>query len=331
MDPKQVGYSVNQMATKIANKKIFITGGAGFIGSTLIGRLIEDNEITVFDNMTRDALSKQPYSSHKNLTVIRGSVLDYQSLKEAMKGAELICHCAGVAGIDTVIKKPTLTMQVNMVGSANVLEAASQTPTCQRVVCFSTSEVFGSHAFSSSETDKTVIGAVGEARWTYAVSKLAEEHLAIAYYHERNLATSVVRPFNVYGPGQVGEGALRAFVKRAIAGEPLEIHGDGTQIRAWCFVDDMVEGTLLALSHPKAIGESFNIGNQRSVETIFGLANTVVRVLNSKSEIRFIRKDYVDIELRIPNTTKAKELLGFEAQVGLEKGISRTADFYRTH
>ncbi len=319
------------MDYSISNKKIFITGGAGFIGSTLIGRLVSKNEIVVFDNMARDALSRQPYASHENLTVIKGSVLDFEALKKAMEGADLVCHCAGIAGIDTVIKRPTLTMQVNMVGSANVLEAASQTSTCQRVVCFSTSEVFGSHAFSSSETDKTVIGAVGEARWTYAVSKLAEEHLAIAYYHERELETTVVRPFNVYGPGQVGEGALRAFIKKAIANQPLEIHGDGTQIRAWCFVDDMVEGTLLALSHPNAVGESFNIGNQRSVETIYGLANTVVRVLNSQSEIRFVKKDYIDIELRIPNTKKALDLLGFEAAVNLEEGIKRTAEFYREH
>src|SRR5207247_54300 len=107
----------------------------------------------------------------------------------------------------------------------------------------------------------------------------------IAYHQEKKLACTVVRPFNIYGPGQVGEGALRTFVQRAIRNEPIEIHGDGTQIRAWCYVDDMVDGVLLALHHPKAVGESFNIGNQRAVTTIYGLANTVIRVLESKSEI----------------------------------------------
>src|SRR4029077_8429299 len=138
-------------------------------------------------------------------------------------------------------------------------------------------------------------------RWTYAVSKLAEEHLAFAYHSEFGLPVTVVRPFNVYGPGQVGEGALRTFVLRAIRNEPIEIHGDGTQIRAWCYVDDMVDGVMLAIEHPNAVGESFNIGNQKAVVTIYGLANTVVRVLNSQSPVVFAYKDYLDVELRVPS------------------------------
>jgi UDP-glucose 4-epimerase len=129
----------------------------------------------------------------------------------------------------------------------------------------------------------------------------------------------------------VGEGALRTFIKRAINNERIEIHGDGTQIRAWCFVDDMIEGVMLAMEHPRAVGESFNIGNQRAITTIYGLANTVVRVLNSKSEIVFVRKDYADVELRIPAVVKAQDLLGFEAKVDLEEGICLTAEYYREH
>jgi len=189
--------------------------------------------------------------------------------------------------------------------------------------------VFGQQAFHSSESDKAVMGEVGEARWTYAVSKLAEEHLAIAYHQETGLPTTVLRPFNVYGPGQVGDGALRTFVMRAIRDEPLEIHSDGTQIRAWCYVDDMIDGALLAMVHPKAVGESFNIGNQRAIVTIYGLANTIVRVLRSESELVFIRKEYSDVELRIPSVAKARSVLGFEAKVDLEEGIRRTASFYR--
>ncbi|MBN1942196.1 MAG: NAD-dependent epimerase/dehydratase family protein, partial [Phycisphaerae bacterium] len=184
-------------------------------------------------------------------------------------------------------------------------------------------------AFQSEETSNTVVGQVGEARWTYAVSKLAEEHLAIAYYQERWLPTAVVRPFNVYGPGQVGTGALRTFILRALKNETIEIHGDGTQIRAWCYVDDMVEGVLLAMAHPKAVGESFNIGNARAVVTISGLANTVVRVLGAKSKLIYTRKDYADVELRVPSVKKARELLGFEAEVDLEEGIKRSAEFYK--
>jgi UDP-glucose 4-epimerase len=264
------------------------------------------------------------------LKFIKGDVLDKEELSKAMEGSDIIVHCAAIAGIDTVIKKPVNTLRVNMIGSANVLEAASQLSRCDRVVCFSTSEVFGQQAFRSAESDNTVIGKIGEARWTYAVGKLAEEHLAIAYYQERWLPTCVVRPFNVYGPGQVGDSALKTFIQRAIKDETIEIHGDGTQIRAWCFIEDMIDGVILAMCHPKAVGESFNIGNQKAVITIYGLANAVIRVLNSKSKIIFSPKDYADVELRIPSVNKAHSLLGFEAKVDLEEGILRTSEYYRS-
>lgn len=316
-------------AVRLTGKTVFITGGAGFIGSVLAGRFVQDNRVIIYDNLTRDALKDKPYRDHPNLTLIVGDVLDFESVASAMAGADMVVHCAAIAGIDTVVKKPVKTMRVNMLGSANVLEAAARLPRCERVVCFSTSEVFGQHAFRSSEVDGAMVGTVGEARWTYAVSKLAEEHLAIAYYQEQGLPTAVVRPFNVYGPGQVGEGALKTFIQRAVNDEPIEIHGDGTQIRAWCYVEDMIEGVLLALTHPKAVGESFNIGNQRAIVTIYGLANTVVRVLDSKSKIVFTRKDYADVELRVPSVRKARDVLGFEAKVNLDEGIRRTAEFYR--
>lgn len=314
----------------IEAKTIFITGGAGFIGSTLAGRLVERNRVVIYDNLSRNALKDQAFHAHPNLTLVQGDILDAAALVEAMQGADIVVHCAAIAGIDTVIKRPVTTMRVNMVGSANVLEAAARLPRCERVVCFSTSEVFGQHAFRSAETDNTVVGKVGEARWTYAVSKLAEEHLAIAYHQEQGLPTTVLRPFNVYGPGQVGEGALRTFIMRALKHEPIQIHGDGTQIRAWCYVDDMVHGVLLAMEHPRAVGESFNIGNQRAVTTIYGLASAVVRVLGSSSTLSFTYKDYADVELRIPSVRKAAELLGFEAQIDLDEGIRRTAEFYRS-
>jgi UDP-glucose 4-epimerase len=313
----------------ITDKTIFITGGAGFIGSALIGRLIERNRVVAYDNLTRNSLKDKSYREHPNLSVIEGDILDYDKLRGSMGDAQIVVHCAAVAGIDSVIRSPVTTMRVNMVGSAHVLEAAAELGRAERVVCFSTSEIFGSHAFRSSETDMAVTGKVGEARWTYAVSKLAEEHLAIAYHRERQLPTTVVRPFNVYGPGQVGEGALRTFIMHAVGNKTIEIHGDGTQIRAWCYVDDMVDGVLLAMAHPNAVGESFNIGNQRAVTTIYGLANTVVRVLGSESKIVFARKDYADVELRIPDVQKARELLGFEARVDLDEGIVRAAEFYR--
>jgi UDP-glucose 4-epimerase len=321
---------VNEGTTDmLAGKRVFITGGAGFIGSTLVGRLVERNTIVVYDNLARDSLKDKPFRDHPNLTVVQGDVLDGEGVRRAMKGADVVVHCAAIAGIETVTKSPVTTLRVNMLGSANVLEAAAGLGRCDRVLCFSTSEVFGQRAFRAAESDPTVIGAVGEPRWAYAVGKLAEEHLAIMYHREQGLPTVVVRPFNVYGPGQVGEGAIRNFILRAIKDEPIQIYGDGTQIRAWCYVDDMIRGVHLALTHPAAVGESFNIGNQRAVVTIYGLANTIVRVLGSKSQITFARKDYADIELRVPAVGKARDMLGFEAEIDLEEGIRRTGDFYR--
>ena len=313
------------------DKTIFMTGGAGFIGSTLIGRLIENNRIVVFDNLSRNALCSLPYASHPNLKIVKGDVTDAPALRAATLEADpnIVVHMAAIAGIDTVMKSPTNTMRVNLMGTLNALDSARHVKRLERFVDFSTSEVFGSNAFRAVESGLASIGAVGEARWIYAVSKLAGEHMVHAYHREFGLPAVTLRPFNVYGPGQIGEGAIHRFVTQALRNNDIEIHGDGTQIRAWCYVDDMVNGLLLVMEHPNAIGESFNIGNGRAVVTIYGLANAVIRVLDSKSKILFVRKDYADIELRVPNVDKAIELLGFEARIDLEEGIRRTGEYYR--
>lgn len=315
----------------IKNKKIFITGGAGFIASTLIAKLVEDNEIVVYDNFHRDTISSTGLADHKNVTVVKGDVLDLESMTEAMRGCNTVIHAAGIAGIDTVVKNPVKTMQVNMLGTANALAAAQEVGVDYRFIDFSTSEVFGSMAFRSTEKDETVAGSAGEARWTYAVSKLAGEHLAKAYHSEYNLPVVTVRPFNVYGPGQTGEGAIQIFISKALKNEPITIHGDGAQIRAWCYVDDFVDCILRCLVSDNAVGESFNIGNPRAVITILGLAQTVCRVLNSKSEINFVPELSADIAIRIPSVTKSADLLGFRAQVDLDEGIKNAAAWIEKH
>jgi UDP-glucose 4-epimerase len=150
-----------------------------------------------------------------------------------------------------------------------------------------------------------------------------------AYYDEFGVPMVSVRPFNVYGPGQIGGGAIRAFIEAALDGRDLEIHGDGSQIRAWCYVDDMVAGALLCLEHPDAPGESFNIGNARSAVTIFDLASRIRRLTGCPGEIRFQPLHYTDVELRIPNVDKARQVLGFEARVELDDGLARTIAWYR--
>lgn len=307
------------------NKTIFITGGAGFIANTLIKHYVDKNSIIVYDNFHRDTLTNSGLSNHPNLKIIKGDVLDLELLTDSMKGADVVVHAAGIAGIDTVIKNPVTTMRVNMIGTANALEAARINGVKDRFVDFSTSEVFGSMAFRSTESDATVAGSAGEARWTYAVSKLAGEHLAHAYHSQFKLPVVTVRPFNVYGPGQTGEGAIQIFIKRALNNEDIKIDGDGNQIRAWCYVDDFVDCLIRCIEDPKAIGESFNLGNARAVITILGLAQTVCRVLNSSSKIVFEAPLSADIAIRIPSVEKTWEVLGFKAKVDLEEGILETA------
>ena len=315
----------------LEGKRILITGGAGFIGTTLARRLVDRNEIVALDNLHRDALSASDLLEHPNLTFLQGDVLDADSLREHAQGVTHIVHCAGIAGVDTVLESPVRTMRVNVIGTYNVLEAGLATKdSLERLVDFSTSEVFGSQAFRVAETSLSVTGSVGEARWTYAVSKLAGEHMAHAYHAELGLPTTSVRPFNVYGPEQMGGGAIRAFIEAALGGQDLTIHGDGSQIRAWCYVDDMVEGTLLALEHPNAVGESFNIGNARSAVTIYDLAQRIKRATEAPGEIVFRPLHYTDVELRIPNVDKARNLLGFESQVELDEGLARTVAWYRS-
>jgi len=315
----------------LEGKRILITGGAGFIGTTLARQLVDRNEIVALDNLHRDALSQSDLLEHPNLSFHQGDVLAAHPLRELAQGVTHIVHCAGIAGVDTVLESPVRTMRVNVIGTYNVLEAGLATQdTLERLVDFSTSEVFGSQAFRVAETSHAVTGSVGEARWTYAVSKLAGEHMAHAYNAELGLPTTSVRPFNVYGPGQMGGGAIRAFIEAALAGEDLTIHGDGSQIRAWCYVDDMVEGALLALEHPNAVGESFNIGNARSAVTIYDLAQRIKRATDASGEVVFRPLHYTDVELRVPNVDKARDLLGFEARVELDEGLARTVAWYRS-
>lgn len=312
----------------IVNKQVFITGGAGFIGSRLAGLLGEANKVVLFDNLERNTLKFTGLLDQPNITLVEGDILDAPAVKQAMAGSDLVVHAAAIAGIDTVIKDPVKTMEVNMIGTANVLRAALENQVPDRVLEFSTSEIFGSMAYRVKEDTDTVSGSAGEARWVYAVSKLAGEHLASAYHKRHAMPTVTIRPFNVYGPGQTGEGAIQIFIRKALKNEDISIYGDGNQIRAWCYVDDMVEGLLCALENPAAVGQAFNIGNSRAITTIYGLAEVICRVLNSSSKIVFKDPLSADIELRIPETRKAFELLGFKAKVDLEAGIQKTAEWY---
>ena len=314
----------------LEGKRVLITGGAGFIGTTLAKRLVDANEIVAVDNLHRDALTGTALAEHPNFTFHEGDVLDPDTLAGLVPGVTHLVHGAAIAGVETVIESPVRTMRVNVIGTYNVLEAAGATgPLLERFVDFSTSEVFGTQAINVEEGHVTTTGSVGEARWTYAVSKLAGEHMTHAYHDELGLPTVTVRPFNVYGPGQIGGGAIRAFIEAALAGRDLTIHGDGSQIRAWCYVDDLVEALLACLERPEAVGQTFNVGNVRSTVTILDLAERIKRLTGCPGEIVFRPLHYSDVEVRIPNVNKARELLGFEARVDLDEGLARTIAWYR--
>lgn len=315
----------------ISGATLLMTGGAGFIGTALCRRLVEHNRLRVFDNLRRNALVQAGLDRHPNVEMVVGDVRDFDALRQAMQGVEYVVHMASIAGVDTVLKNPVLTMEVSLQGTMNALRAAKEVGGIRRFIDFSTSEVFGSYAFRVQEADVTRLGAVGEARWTYAVSKLATEHLAHNYWKQYQLPTCSVRPFNIYGPGQVGEGAVHTFVARAIRDEPLQIHNEGDQIRSWCYIDDIVEAILRTLDVEAAIGETFNIGNPRSTVTIYQLAQLVVRLAESRSSIQFVSWDATDVELRIPDVRKAERLLGFRASVDLDEGLEKTIAWYRQH
>jgi nucleoside-diphosphate-sugar epimerase len=315
----------------LEGKRIFISGGAGFIGTTLARELVDRNDVVAYDNLHRDALSGTELGDHPNFTLLQGDILDPDAFRAAAAGATHFVHCAAIAGVDTVLQSPVRVMRVNVIGTYNALEAALATlPTLERYVDFSTSEVFGTHALNVEEGHVSTIGSVGEARWTYAVSKLAGEHMAHAYHDELGLPAVTVHPFNIFGPGQIGGGAIRAFIEAALAGRELTIHGDGSQIRAWTYVTDMLSGVLACLEHEAAAGQAFNIGNPRGAVTIYDLAQRIKRLSGAEGEIVFQPLHYADVELRIPNVKKAREVLGWEPAVELDEGLEKTIAWYRT-
>ncbi|MGB9697550.1 MAG: NAD-dependent epimerase/dehydratase family protein [Ignavibacteria bacterium] len=316
---------------EITNKRILLTGGAGFIGSKICEFYSQDNEILIYDNFSRDSLKYKKIKT-KNVTVIHGDILDFDKLRKTCEDfkPQVAIHLAAIAGVDTVIHKPLLTMEVNINGTFNFLKSLLKyRHYLQRVVNFSTSEVLGSYAYKSNEKSQTNFAPVGEARWTYSISKVTGEHLTYSYYKEFNYPVVTIRPFNIYGPGQIGEGAIHVFIKNAVENKNLEIHGDGDQIRSWCYIDDMMKGIHLVLTNKNAIGEIFNIGNPKGTITISSLAEKILLLCKTKSKIVYVPRTYVDVELRIPSIEKAQTILGFKPEVDLDTGIIKTFKWYK--
>jgi UDP-glucose 4-epimerase len=244
-----------------------------------------------------------------------------------MDGADTVLHLAAIAGVSSYYQQPLETLKVNVLGTINVLDAAVAAGV-KTVIYFSTSEVFGPDAMWVGEESPHQIGGVTDRRWVYATSKLAGEQLVMRYGEVHGFGCTIVRPFNIYGPRQTGEGAIANFCAAAVKSAPLIIYGDGTPIRAWCYISDFVAAVSAILERPDALGKVFNIGNPTEVTTTLGLARQVARQVPG-TVIQFQETSRTDVRVRIPLIDKARRVLGWAPKIGLEEGLCRTLDWYK--
>jgi UDP-glucose 4-epimerase len=312
----------------IKDKRVLITGGGGFLGVSLAERLVKDNRVVLLDtNFDKNTFAYSGLKGNKHIELAEVDILDAPEVSRIAQDAQIVVHMAAMVGVQEVISNALYTLDVNYIGTSNLLKAVAQNPDCQRIVCFSTSEVFGAGAFGIAEDGNTVLSSVQDVRWCYCISKLASEHLALSYYRQQNVPSVVIRPFNIFGPKRVGDHVVLRFILKALKNEDLEVYGDGTQIRAWCYVDDFIDGLLRCLEVKEAVGQAFNIGNARNTLTIYELARKIIALCNSKSKIIFKALDFTDIDIRVPNIDKSRKFLGYEPKIDLEEGLSRTIDW----
>jgi len=311
---------------------ILVTGGAGFIGSHLVDRLVGDgHEVVVIDNCAtgRDA-NLAHLAGSGALRFLRGSVMNDTLVAAAMAEADLVYHLAAAVGVHHVIEDPLWMLVTNVHGTEIVLKRAAERGV--RVVLASSSEVYGvSDALPFREDGPRVLGPTWVHRWGYSTSKALDEHLCFAYAL-RGLPVSIVRYFNIYGPRMdpAGYGSVIArFLTQALAGGPLTIHGDGRQTRCFTYVADAVEATVRAGTLAAALGEAVNVGS-RHEHTVEALADVVLAVTASTAEKQFVAYEdafgpgFADTRRRVPDLSKAAALLGWQAGIGLEEGLRRT-------
>lgn len=310
----------------VTNKKILITGGAGFIGSYLVENLVHDNNVTIFDNFRRNAIQYTKFSHDVNQ--IEGDILDSNQLKKIIPKTDIIIHLAAIAGVSSYYNNPLKTLEVDALGTYNILKIASKENVGQ-VILFSSSEVYGQYASDVSEESNTVQGPATDSRWSYAVGKLVGDHFGQAFSKMTPLNVTSVRPFNVYGPRQVGEGAIQIFIKKALRNEAIEIRGSGKQIRAWCYIDDFLTAIIYMLGNKKAYNQIFNIGNPQAAINVTGLAQKIISLASSTSKIVYTKNSMTDIVKRIPDVTKAQKVFNFIPAVNLDTGLASTVNWYK--
>jgi UDP-glucose 4-epimerase len=315
---------------EIRNKCVLITGGAGFIGSTLAERLAKDNQVVLLDRLFHD----QPVaftSLHRNSNVrmVEADILEGAKVEDLAREADIVIHAAAIVGVGRVCSYPRETLETNFTGTSRILKALDKSKRLERFIYFSTSEVFGVNSFRVNEDAPTAVGPAAEARWSYAIAKLAGEHLVKAYHRQGGMPVVTVRPFNVFGPRRLGSHAIQGFVLNSLMGNPIEVHGDGSQIRSWCYVDDFCDAIIEMIARPNAVGEDFNVGNPQNTLTILQLAREVIQVTGRSVPIEFKKSPVPDIEIRVPSLKKARQVLGYEPSCDLRRGLELTTDWYR--
>lgn len=309
--------------------KILITGGCGFIGTHLAAHLAGRYRLVLFDNLSRNSLRYVPaLRTMPDVEIVCGDILDRDKVRDVVDGAASVIHLAAVAGVSNYYEKPVETLKVNVQGTFGLLDAMVDARV-NRLIYFSSSEVYGPHAENVTEADSMMVsGPVSDPRWVYAVSKLASEHAVLRSGETFGLKCTCVRPFNVYGPRQTGEGAISNFCRALVRDEAIQIYGDGSEIRAWCYVSDMVDAVQAMLDQQASFGLSLNVGNPEARCSTEELAEMLVRI-NGGGRIEKVSRAHSPIPIRYPDTTLARERLDFRPCVGLEQGLSETLAWFR--
>jgi UDP-glucose 4-epimerase len=317
--------------------RILITGGAGFIGSNLVdAAMAGGHEVTVLDDLSAGKVAH--ISSHlqdSRFRFVNDSILNRDVLESLVQEADLIYHLAALVGVPYIVDDPLAGIVTNVRGTENVLALAARY--WVRTVIASSSEIYGkSEDVPLREDSDRVIGPTTVGRWSYSSSKAIDEYVAFAYAGQ-GLPVSIVRYFNAYGPrlNPRGYGSVVAkFLTQALAGQPITVYDDGEQTRCYTYVSDTVEGTIRAATMPAAAGKVFNIGSNREV-SVNQLAHMIRRLTGSSSEIVHIPSasaygpHFEETRRRIPDTSRARDILGFEASVSLEEGLDRTLNWFR--
>ncbi|GAA3086020.1 SDR family oxidoreductase [Streptomyces roseofulvus] len=308
----------------VTDSRVLVTGGFGFIGSWLAHKLVADgNSVTLLDiaSPAGSCAEALGLTTHPDVRCVIGDLMDPGAFSGLGTEFTHIVHAAGFLGIHKVVEQPVATLDVNILATRTVLEFARAQQDLKRVVLFSTSEVYGQEASDVSETDPAVVGT-DSTRWGYAASKLAVEFYGRAYHEHHHVPVVTVRPFNVYGPHRAGSNAMTALVSRALRGEELHISGDGSQSRAWCEITDFVDGLIRCLAMPEAVGEIFNLGDDKTALSLLELAEKIVDLTSSASSIRVIGDAVPDVRSRRPVIDKARTILGYAPSTSVDEGIT---------